>query len=107
MTTVARLAAALVAGLLARHLTVHAGRALASRTRLRLPLLCGYAVAGCTAGLLKLAVVSWTELSGLVVWAAFGAAWGVVAGLLLPLGHRRDRAGVASLDPSPGRTDPA
>jgi hypothetical protein len=106
MTTIARLVAALVAGLLARHVTVHAGRALASRTRLRLPLLCGYAVAGCTAGLLKLALASWTDLSGLVVWAAFGAAWGVVAGLLLPLGQRRKRGSVASLDASPGRTDP-
>jgi hypothetical protein len=106
MTTVAWLAAALVAGLLARHVTVHAGRALASRTRLRLPLLCGYAVAGCTAGLLKLALVSWTELSGLAVWAAFGAAWGVVAGLLRPRGPGRVRRGVASLDPTPGRADP-
>lgn len=107
MTTVVRLLTALAIGLVTRHVTVHAGRALASRTRLRLPPLCGYALAGCTAGLLKLALASWTGLSGLVVWAAFGAAWGVVVGLLLPLGQRRKREAAASLDPSPGRTDPS
>jgi hypothetical protein len=107
MTTLVRLVTALAMGLLTRHITVHAGRALASRTRLRLPPLCGYALAGCTAGLLKLALATWTDLSGLVVWAAFGAAWGVVAGLVLPLGQRRRKETVASFDSSPGRTGPA
>jgi len=107
MTAFVRLVTALALGLLTRHVTVHAGRALASRTRLRLPPLCGYALAGCTAGLLKLALASWTDLSGLVVWAAFGAAWGVVAGLVLPLGQRREEEAVTTFDSSKNHTDPA
>jgi predicted Kef-type K+ transport protein len=106
MTTFVRLVTALALGLLTRHVTVHAGRALASRTRLRIPPLCGYALAGCTAGLLKLALASWTDLSGLVVWAAFGAAWGVVAGLVLPLGRRRGNGAAEALASSPGPADP-
>jgi len=89
MTTLLKLAIMLGAGLLARHVTVHAGRALAARTRLRIPALCGYALAGCAAGLLKLALVEWTALAQAAVWAAFGATWGVVAGLVLPLARRR------------------
>jgi hypothetical protein len=92
MTTLLRLALMLGAGLLARHVTVQAGRALAARTRLRVPPLCGYALAGCMAGLLKLALLEWTALADAGVWAAFGATWGVVIGLVLPLARRREPA---------------
>ena len=92
MTTVVKLVVMLGAGLLTRHVTYHAGRSLAARTRLRVPPLCGYALAGCTAGLLKLALVQWTTLADVAVWVIFGAAWGIVAGLVLPLGRRRDVA---------------
>jgi len=88
MTTVVKLAVMLAAGLLLRHVTYHTGRALAARTRLRVPPLCGYALAGCTAGLLKLVLVQWTALADVAVWVIFGAVWGVVAGVVLPLGRR-------------------
>jgi len=88
MTVVIKLAIMLAAGLLTRHVTLHAGRAVASRTRMRVPALCGYAVAGCTAGLLKLVLTSYTPLAEVAVWILFGAVWGVVAGLLLPLARR-------------------
>lgn len=92
MTTVVKLAVMLAAGLLLRHVTYHAGRALAARTRLRVPPLCGYALAGCTAGALKVALVQWTALADVAVWVIFGAVWGIVAGLVLPLGRRRGAA---------------
>ena len=90
-----KLAVMLGTGLLLRHVTFHAGRALAARTRLRVPPLCGYALAGCTAGALKLALVQWTALADVAVWVIFGAVWGVVAGLLLPLGRRRGAGSAA------------
>ena len=90
-----KLAVMLGTGLLLRHVTFHAGRALAARTRLRVPPLCGYALAGCTAGALKLALVQWTALVDVAVWVIFGAVWGVVAGLLLPLGRRRGAGSAA------------
>jgi hypothetical protein len=88
VTTLVAVAVMLGAGLLARHVTVHAGRAIAARTRLRVPSLCGYALAGCAAGTLKLVLLEWTALAPLAVWAVFGAAWGIVAGLVLPLSRR-------------------
>jgi hypothetical protein len=90
------LAVALIVGLLVRHVAVHAGRAVAARTRLRVPMLCGYAVAGTVAGLLKLVLLEWTTLPSLLAWAAFGAAWGTCAGLVLPLARRP-----AVSDPAP------
>ena len=92
MATVVKLAVMLATGLLLRHMTYHAGRALAARTRLRVPPLCGYALAGCTAGALKVALVQWTALADVAVWVIFGAVWGIVAGLVLPLGRRRGAA---------------
>ncbi len=88
MTLLLKLAVMLATGLLARHVTLHAGRALASRTRLRMPPLCGYALAGCAAGVLKLALIRWTGLAEVAIWVAFGAAWGLTAGVLLPLGRQ-------------------
>jgi hypothetical protein len=88
MMLVAKLVIMLAAGLLARHVTLHLGRALATRTRVRVPALCGYALAGCTAGLAKLALMSWAPISEVVIWVAFGTIWGVVAGLVLPLARR-------------------
>jgi len=99
MVVVLKLAVMLGAGLLARHVTFHAGRALAARTRLRVPPLCTYALAGCTAGALKLALTQWTALADVAVWLIFGTVWGVVAGLVLPLGRRQAAAGARSAEP--------
>lgn len=87
------LAIALATGLLARHVTVHAGQALAARTSLRVPLLCGYALAGSVAGILKLVLLHVIPVPALLAWIAFGAAWGVCAGLVLPLARHRNPLG--------------
>ena len=88
MKVLVMLAAMLGSGLLTRHVARHAGRTLATRTRLRVPVLCAYATAGCTAGLLKLALTSWTSLAEIGVWVLFGSVWGLIAGTLLPLSRR-------------------
>lgn len=98
MTVVVKLIVMLSSGLIVRHATLRIGRVMARRSTLRIPMLCGYATAGCTAGLAKLALTSWTSLSEVVVWVLFGSLWGTIAGLMLPFSVARSRARLSTGD---------
>lgn len=88
MDTVVRLSVMLAVGLIARHAAMAIGRRLASGSQLRIPTLCSYATAGCTAAVAKFGLSEWGALSEAFIWVGFGGVWGLVAGLMLPFGRR-------------------
>jgi len=89
--TVLRLLVMLASGILARAAVLPTGRTLAGRSARRIPALLSYAIAGTTAALSREALAAWAGLAGVPLWIAFGAIWGIVAGLLLPFGEKGRR----------------
>jgi len=81
----------LAAGLLARWAFTGLGKKLARNSALRIPPLLSYAIAGVLAALSRAALGAWTALGSVPIWIAFGAVWGIVAGILLPFSSRRQK----------------
>jgi membrane associated rhomboid family serine protease len=83
-----RLVVMLAVGLLVRQAALPFGKRLARRPGRRIPALLSYAIAGTGAALTRSALAAWVNMSGVPLWIAFGAVWGVLAGLLLPFARR-------------------
>ena len=87
-STILRLAIMLAVGLIVRQAAFPLGRRLARRPGRRIPALLSYAIAGISAALARSALSAWVGMSGVPLWIAFGAVWGILAGLLLPFARR-------------------
>jgi hypothetical protein len=88
VSTALRIAVMLGVGLLFRAAALPAGRRLADRFPIRIPALLSYATAGTLAALVRVALERWSTLEGVAVWIAFGSAWGLIAGLMLPFSRK-------------------
>jgi hypothetical protein len=90
--TILRLAIMLAVGLLVRQAALPLGKRMARRPGRRVPALLSYAIAGTGAALARSALAAWVGMSGVPLWIAFGAVWGILAGLLLPFARRAEAA---------------